>query len=67
MRNQWKKKTNRRQKKKNQKPKTNKQTNTSEPTTGHAEQTNLGMQERRRACCSKREKTEPETQRERKD
>jgi hypothetical protein len=25
------------------------------------------MQERRRACCSKREKTEPETQRERKD
>jgi hypothetical protein len=54
MRDQWKKKTNPKQKKK-QKPKTNKQTNTSEPSTGHAEQTNLRMQERRRACCSKRD------------
>jgi len=48
-------KENQSQAKKKQKPKTNKQTNTSEPSTGHAEQTNLRMQERRRACCSKRD------------
>jgi hypothetical protein len=51
MRDQWKKKTNRRPKKKKQKTKTkNKQTNTSEPSKRHAEQTNLRMRERRRAC-----------------